>query len=163
MSELYTADSGSEVRDAQGAMARDASPATDDDQLAEPLEPDDSYEDSVEESDSDTDAPDEPDAPDADDDVDGADSLEPADPEEPDETAESEEVVEVAAHLEDRKLTTNAAEAFYGQDDTAMRDIAEQLKPEDGKFTVDLHGTPNSVEVDGRSISAEEFGALSRE
>ncbi|MEU9704353.1 hypothetical protein [Streptomyces sp. NPDC047981] len=204
MSELYTAESGNEARDAQGDAARDA-PSDEgvDDEPIEPAEPDAPYEESVESEDlleeaDDAEVPEEPDAPEQDDvdpsasseqgiDADEQEPLEPEDPDSivdgdaqdsgetpllPDDVDESEDesesvspvestdqMSEAAAHLDERKLATDSGEAFYGLDDAQMREMASKLEPEQGAFTVDLHGTPNSVEVDGRSISAEELGA----
>ncbi|MFD8148439.1 hypothetical protein [Streptomyces sp. NPDC059708] len=72
----------------------------------------------------------------------------------------TDQLLEAVSHLEERKLTTDSGEAFYGQEDSDMRDLAAKLEPEQGSFTVDLHGTSSSVEVDGRSINAEELGTF---
>ncbi|MFG2771588.1 hypothetical protein [Streptomyces sp. NPDC048350] len=181
MSELYTAESGTGASDAQGVPARDAPLAAGfDDQPMEPLEPESG--DFLDGPEDDVDIPEEPDAPDWDsvdqeasadpenepeesdpvepgdvtsgsrpDDVNGADSPEPVEP--------TDQLSEMASHLEDRKLTTDSGEAFYGHEDTEMREMAAKLEPEEGAFTLDLHGTPTSVEVDGLSINAEELGA----
>ncbi|MFJ3586323.1 hypothetical protein ACIPPS_29420 [Streptomyces sp. NPDC090127] len=158
MSELYTAESDTEAGDTQGVADHELPPAADDDQSLEPVEPDDSYG----ELDEPQDASEEPD-PVEPDDVDGADALESAEPMEsvePDESVEAtDQVSEAVSHLEERKLTTDSGEAFYGQEDTEMRDMASKLEPEEGTFTVDLHGTPDSVEVDGRSVDAKELAA----
>ncbi|MFJ8163019.1 hypothetical protein ACIRBY_19115, partial [Streptomyces sp. NPDC096136] len=116
----------------------------------EPEEPEGSEEPEEPEEPEGSEEPEEPEEPEG--------SEEPEEPEEPEESAD--QMAETISHLDERKLTTDSGEAFYGLDDAGMRDMAEKLEPEQGAFTVDLHGTPNSVEVDGRTLSAEELGAF---
>ena len=55
---------------------------------------------------------------------------------------------------------TPAGRAFYGPDDTAMRDLAQRVPADPNRFVVDAHGDPDGVIVDGRRLSADEVAAL---
>jgi hypothetical protein len=71
-----------------------------------------------------------------------------------------EGTVEAVRYLDAHKLRTPAGEAFYGVDDIDMRRVALSLPPEQGKFTADLHGNPESVKVEGRSLTAHDLASF---
>jgi hypothetical protein len=71
-----------------------------------------------------------------------------------------EGTVEAVRYLDAHKLRTPAGEAFYGVDDIDMRRVALSLPPEQGKFTADLHGNPESVNVGGRSLTAHDLASF---
>jgi hypothetical protein len=68
--------------------------------------------------------------------------------------------VEAIGYLDAHKLRTTAGEAFYGVDDIDMRRVALSLPPEQGKFTADLHGNAESVNVGGRSLTAHDLASF---
>lgn len=57
----------------------------------------------------------------------------PIEADQPDKAIESAQAIE---------LDTDAGSAYYAPNDIEMREAAEQLKPEDGSYTVDMHGDP---------------------
>ncbi len=60
----------------------------------------------------------------------------------------------------DTLLVTDAGLAFYAVDDD-IREFATAVHPTDGFVTIDLHGAPDSFEIDGFLLSPEQFaGAL---
>ena len=71
-----------------------------------------------------------------------------------------EGTVDAVRYLDAHKLRTPAGEAFYGVHDIDMRRVALSLHPEQGKFTADLHGTPESVNVEGRSLTAHDLASF---
>jgi hypothetical protein len=68
--------------------------------------------------------------------------------------------VEAVRHLDAHKLRTPAGEAFYRVDDIDMRRLALSLPPEQGKFTADLHGNSESVNVGGRSLTGRDLASF---
>ncbi len=60
----------------------------------------------------------------------------------------------------DSLLVTDAGLAFYAVDDD-IREFATAVHPTDGFVTIDLHGAPDSFEIDGFLLSPHQFaGAL---
>ena len=67
---------------------------------------------------------------------------------------------EVLELVYDTLLVTDAGLAFYAVDDD-IREFATAVHPTDGFVTIDLHGAPDSFEIDGFLLSPEQFaGAL---
>jgi hypothetical protein len=60
----------------------------------------------------------------------------------------------------DTLFVTDAGLAFYAVDDD-IREFAAAVHPTDGFVTIDLHGAPDSFEIDGFMLSPQQFaGAL---
>ncbi|WP_446224377.1 hypothetical protein ACTWPB_04050 [Nocardia sp. IBHARD005] len=59
-------------------------------------------------------------------------------------------------------LDTPAGRAYYAPSDTRLRNSALSLSPTPGRYTLDLHGSPQSASVDGTSLSAADLAALVR-
>jgi hypothetical protein len=57
-------------------------------------------------------------------------------------------------------IDTRAGRAYYTPGDTRLRTAAEALPPFPGEYTVDLHGTPDSVVVGASSLDAGQLSEL---
>lgn len=57
-------------------------------------------------------------------------------------------------------FTTPAGRAYFPPGEGAMRDLAAALKPFEGEYTVDAHGSPTSVSVGGTELNAPKLAEL---
>ena len=57
-------------------------------------------------------------------------------------------------------FATPAGRAYFPPSEGAMRDLATALKPFEGEYTVDAHGSPTSVSAGGTELGAPELAEL---
>jgi hypothetical protein len=82
-----------------------------------------------------------------------------------DRTDSTDAAVENAKAIE---LETNAGSAYYGPNDSDMREAAQEVKPEEGYYTVDMHGAqgdPDHVYFENgtgnmETLSADQLAAV---